>query len=66
MNGTKTYQRWLRRTMAWAVLAAGTAWTCFAVVENRQQAWAQEIQQSPVFYPAAHSAAVENFFAGLR
>jgi len=66
MNGTKTYQKWLGRTIAWAVLAAGAAWSCFALVENRQQAWAEEIQQTPGFYPAAHSGAVENFFAGLR
>ena len=65
MNGTKIYPR-LRRTMAWAVLAAAAAWSCFSLVENRQEAWAQEIQQGPAFYPAAHTAAVENLFAGLR
>ena len=61
----RTYQRWLRRTLACAVLVAGAAWSCFALVENRQRAWVEEAQQSTVpFYPAAYSGAVENLFAG--
>ena len=65
MNDTRIYRRWVRRTFACAVLAAA-AWFCLALIENRQQAWAHEMQQSPAFYRAAHSIAVENFFAGLR
>ena len=65
MNDTRIYKRWLRRMFACATLAAA-AWSCLGLIESRQQAWAQEMQQSPVFYPTAHSSAVDNFFAGLR
>ncbi|HXX83298.1 MAG TPA: hypothetical protein VEN29_04875 [Casimicrobiaceae bacterium] len=65
MNGARTHRAWLRRTFVCAALAA-VAWSCLALVENRHQAWAQEMQQSPAFYPAAHSVTVDNFFSGLR
>lgn len=65
MNGTRNYGRWLRRMFACAAFTAA-AWTGLALIENRQQAWAQEMQESPAFYPAEHSGFVENFFVGLR
>ena len=65
MNGMRIYGRWTRRMFACAALAAA-AWSCVALIDNRQQAWAQEVQQSPAFYPAAHSISVENFFSALR
>ena len=64
MNGMKIYGRWVRRMFACAALAAA-AWSCVALIDNRQQAWAQEMQQN-AFYPAAHSITVENFFSALR
>ena len=64
MNGMRIYGRWGRRVFACAALAAA-AWSCHALIENRQQAWAQEMQQN-AFYPAAHSITVENPFSTLR
>jgi len=64
VNGTRSYGRWLRRMFAYAALAAA-GWSCLAMIDNRQQAWAQEMQQN-AFYPAAHSITVENFFSALR
>ena len=64
MNGMRIYGRWVRRVFACAALAAA-GWSCLALIENRQQAWAQEMQQSAAFYPAAHSIALDAF-SGLR
>ena len=67
MNGSKTYRRWLRRTLAFAVLAGGAVWSCLALVEERERAFAQEYQESQaVLHPAFHSVSVENLFPGLR
>jgi len=67
MNGSKRYRRWLRRSLAFAVLAGGAVWSCVALIEQRERALVREYQESQVaLHPAFHSVSVENLFPGLR